>query len=128
MSICENKYWTVMRNPEMLKRVTDHLRTKKMCKHVVKKLPDLLRYVTDQYQTQQLCDKSILENGGTLKSVPDCCKSQELCSVIMLLIIILMHRNLLLNAIRLKKCVIKQVIDAFLCDSVPDQLQNPRNM
>ena len=106
----------------MLKRVPDHLRTKKMCKHVVKKLPDLLRYVTDQYQSQQLCDKSILENDGTLKSVPDCCKSQELCSVIMLLIIILMHQDLLLNAIRLKKCVIKQVTDAFLCDSVPDQL------
>ena len=27
---------TVMRNPEMLKFVPDHLKTKKMCKHAVK--------------------------------------------------------------------------------------------
>ena len=29
---------TVIKNPEMLKFVSDHLKTKKMCKHVVKKL------------------------------------------------------------------------------------------
>ena len=29
---------TVMGNPEMLKFVLDHLKTKKMCKHAVKKL------------------------------------------------------------------------------------------
>ena len=34
---------TVMRNPEMLKFVPDHLKTKQMCKHAAKKLPDLLR-------------------------------------------------------------------------------------
>ena len=28
---------TIMRNPEMLKLVLDHLKTKKMCKHAVKK-------------------------------------------------------------------------------------------
>ena len=31
-----------MKNPEMLKFVPDHLKNKKMCKHVVKKLPYLL--------------------------------------------------------------------------------------
>ena len=35
----------VMRNPEILKFVPDQLKTKKMCKHAVKKLPFLLRYV-----------------------------------------------------------------------------------
>ena len=30
---------TVMKNPEMIKFVPDHLKTKKMCKHAVKKLP-----------------------------------------------------------------------------------------
>ena len=30
---------TVMKNPEMLKFVPDHLKTKKMCKHAVNKLP-----------------------------------------------------------------------------------------
>ena len=62
---------TVMKIPEMLKFVPDHLKNKKMYKHAVKKLPFLLRYVLDQYKTQQMCDKAVLENGGTLKSVPD---------------------------------------------------------
>ena len=38
---------TVMKNPEMTKFVRDHLKTKTMCKHAVKKLPCLLRYVPD---------------------------------------------------------------------------------
>ena len=36
---------TVMKNLEMLKFVPDHLKSKKMYKHTVKKLHDLLRYV-----------------------------------------------------------------------------------
>ena len=32
---------TVMNNPEMLKFVLGHLKTKKMCNHAVKKLPYL---------------------------------------------------------------------------------------
>ena len=65
---------TVMKNPEMPKFVPNHLKTKKLCKHAVKKLPCLLRYVSDQCKTEEMCDKAILENGGTLKSVPDCYK------------------------------------------------------
>ena len=38
---------TVMRNPEMLKHVPDHLKTNKIFKHVVIKLPFLIRYVPD---------------------------------------------------------------------------------
>ena len=36
---------TVMKNPEMLKFVPDHLKTKQMCNYVVKKLIFLIRYV-----------------------------------------------------------------------------------
>ena len=57
---------TVMKNLEMLKFVPDHLKTKKMCKHAVKKIAYLLKYIPDQYKTQQMCEKAILENGGTL--------------------------------------------------------------
>ena len=32
---------TVMKNPEMIKLGPDHLKTKKMCKHAIKKLPSL---------------------------------------------------------------------------------------
>ena len=48
-----------MKNPEMMKFVPDHLKTKKMCKHTAKKLPYLIRYVPDQYKTQQMCDKAM---------------------------------------------------------------------
>ena len=50
MDVCKSlsiSIGTVMRNPEMLKFVPDHLKTKKMCKHAVKKLPYLLRHVPD---------------------------------------------------------------------------------
>ena len=42
---------TVMKNPEILKFVSDHLKTEKMCNHAVKKLHYLLGYVPDQYKT-----------------------------------------------------------------------------
>ena len=93
----------LMRNPETLKFVPDHLKTKLMCKHPVNKLPFLIRCVPDQYKIQQMCDKAILEFSGTLKSISDCC-------VINLLKITLMHQDLFVNAIRLKECVIKLFI------------------
>ena len=51
MDICKSlkiNSLTVMKNREMLKFFLDHLKTKKMRKHAVKKLPYLLRYVRDQ--------------------------------------------------------------------------------
>ena len=41
---------TVIKNPELLKFVPDHLKTKKLCKHAIKELPFVLRYVPDQYR------------------------------------------------------------------------------
>ena len=38
-----------MKNPEMLKFVSDHLKTNKMCKYAVKKVPDLPSYVRIYY-------------------------------------------------------------------------------
>ena len=83
-----------------------------------------------------MCDKVILENGGTLKPVPDCCKNQEMCSKVVdnyphaLEFVPEYYKpqkmsdeavdtypsaiNLFLNAVRLKKCVIKHSIDVFL--------------
>ena len=61
-----------MKNPELLKFVPGHLKTKKMCNHAVKKLPYQLRYLVDQCKVQQMCDKAILENSETLKYVPGC--------------------------------------------------------
>ena len=95
---------TIIRNPELLRFVSDHLKTKKICKHDVKKLPLVIRYVPDQCKTQKMLDKAIVENDGTLRSVSDCYKRKF---VIKLMILILLQYHLFLNAIRLKKCVIK---------------------
>ena len=63
---------TVMKNPEILKFVSNWHKTIKMCKNTVKKLPYLLRYFPDQqYKTQPMCNKAILENGGKW-SASDC--------------------------------------------------------
>ena len=43
---------TVMKNPEMLNFVPDHLKDKKMWKHAIKKLPYLLTYISDRHKTQ----------------------------------------------------------------------------
>ena len=91
----------------MLKFIPDHVKTKKMCKHAVKKLPFLIRYVPDQHETQQMCDKAILNNGRASKSVPDCYKINN--CVLKLLTITVMRSNLFLNAIRLKKFCYKAV-------------------
>ena len=69
-------FGAVMKNLEMLEFVPDHHKTKKMCKHVVKKLPYLLRYVPLQYKTQQICDKAILENAEALEYVTKIKKSR----------------------------------------------------
>ena len=37
-----------MKNAGMLRFIPDHLKTKKMCKHAVKKLPFVTRYVPDR--------------------------------------------------------------------------------
>ena len=42
---------TVMKSPEMLKFVPDHVETKNMREHPVKKLPFLIRYVPNKYKT-----------------------------------------------------------------------------
>ena len=61
-----------MKNPKILKFDPDCFKTKKMCKHAVKKLLDQFRCVPDQCKTQKLCNKVIVENSGTLMSVSDC--------------------------------------------------------
>ena len=38
----------VMKNPEMLKFASDHLKTEKKCKHAVKKLLFITKHVPDQ--------------------------------------------------------------------------------
>ena len=74
--MCIHKYinaniGTVMKNPELLKFVPDHLKIKQMCHYAVKKLPFVTRYVSDQYKTKKMCNRAILKNDGMLRSVPN---------------------------------------------------------
>ena len=78
---------TIMKNPEMLKFVPGHLKTKKLCKHTVKKLLYLLKYVLDQCKTQQICDKAInrfdcLHLIFVFDSIPNLYKIHEMCNSI----------------------------------------------
>ena len=57
----------------MLRFVPDQLKTKKMCKHAVKKLPFVRRY-----KIQEMCNKAILENAETLMFVPDSYKIKNM--------------------------------------------------
>ena len=61
----------------MLRFVSDHLKTKNLCKNYVKKLPFVIKYVPDLKNTQEMCEKVILKNDGTLKSANDCFKNQK---------------------------------------------------
>ena len=66
----------IIRNPKMLQIVPDHLKTKKICRNVVKKLPFIIiMYVPDLYKTNEMYDKVILGKGGILKFIPDCYKN-----------------------------------------------------
>ena len=56
----------------MLEFFPAYLKTKKLCKHAVKKLPCIIRYGLDWYKVQQMCDKANVENSRRLESVPDC--------------------------------------------------------
>ena len=50
----------VIRNSEILKFVFDHLKTKKMHKHLVKILPFVIWYVPDRCKTRQMRDEAFL--------------------------------------------------------------------
>ena len=52
----------VMKNSEMLKFAPDHLNTKNMCKHAVKKKPYLLRNVPDDIKLNKCVKKLFYKN------------------------------------------------------------------
>ena len=120
-----------MKNSEMLKLLPNHLTTKKMVKHEVKKFSFVIRLTPDRYKTQKMCDKAFLENDWMLEFFPDCYKNQKMCDepvdnypytfknlsliarwikkcVINLSMLIILYWNLLY------KCVVKLLIDVFL--------------
>ena len=58
MHICKSvkiSIGAVIKYPEMLKFVPDHLKTKKICKHAVKKSPFVIIYIPEQYIRLNKC-------------------------------------------------------------------------
>ena len=45
-----------MKNPEMVRFVTDPLQAKKMCMKSVRKLSLVIKYVPDRYKSKVMCD------------------------------------------------------------------------
>ena len=56
----------IIKDRKMLRLVPVYLKTKKMCKHAVKRLTLLMKYIPDRYKTRQMSDKVILKNSGML--------------------------------------------------------------
>ena len=100
----------------------------------------VIQYVLHLYKPPPMCDKTILENSEMLESLPDCYKNQQMCDkvvdnythilkfVIKLSILILLEYDLFLNAIKLKKCVIKLLIDVFCMWFFSWLVENSRNV
>ena len=83
-----------------------------MCDKAVSENGGTLKSVLDYYKNQQLCDKAVDNYPHALPFVPEYYKLQKKC-VIKPLILTLLQYNLLMNAIRLNKYVMKQFIDVF---------------
>ena len=50
----------ITKSSKILRLVSDHFKTKRMCKNTVKKLSFVIRYVFYQYKTKQTSDNFIL--------------------------------------------------------------------
>ena len=61
-----------IKDPEMLRLVPDHLKTKEMWEHAVKKLPFLMKFLFDRFKTLRMCNKVILENAEMLMFILHC--------------------------------------------------------
>ena len=72
-------FGTIIKNPQILRFVPDHLKCKK-CVNMQFKIVFLIRYFPDQYKTHRMCDKVVVENGGTLKFIPDSYKNKKMCN------------------------------------------------
>ena len=79
----------VMRFPEMLIFVPDHVQTNKMCKNAVKKLPSVIRYVPDRYKAQHYIGKDCIKTFCT--SLRD---TQKIKIIEKLRTIVILHANI----------------------------------
>ena len=114
----------IMKNPESIIFISDHLKTKKMCKHAVNELTFLISYVPDEYKTQQTCNKAVIENGRTLKFVLDY-KNQKICNQAVDNYVDAL--KYVPESFKAQEMCEKAVdICPFVFDSIPDRYKNPK--
>ena len=81
-------YKGILENSGTLNSVADCYKNQEMCNKIVDNYPHTLEFVPESYETQKMCAKAVNTYPSTL--------------------------NFFLNALLLKKCVMKQLIDVFL--------------
>ena len=72
-----------------------------------------LKSVPDCYVTQKICDKAVNTDASTMQFVPDCLRIKK--CVIKLLIDVFLHLFMLLIDIKLIKCVTELFPKILLC-------------
>ena len=78
-----------------------------------------MKSVPDCYKNQDMCNKPINNYCHALEFAPECYKTKKMCNKA-----VNVHpspSSLFLNALRLKKYVIKQLICFYVFDSIPDR-------
>ena len=85
--------------------------SKAMCDNAILENGETLEPLPDCYKNQQMCDKAVDNYPHVLKFVLNCYMTQKMCGKAVNTYT--SKLNMLLIAIRLKKSVIKQVIDVF---------------
>ena len=63
----------------LIREISEHFKTQKMCNEVVALFPYTLWCVPDHLKTQEMCDEAVHNNPAVFFLVPDCFKAQEMC-------------------------------------------------
>ena len=71
--------WAVEDEPEVLKFVPDHFKTKRMRKWAVEGEPEALEFIPDHFKTKKMCDRAVEDEPDTLEFIPDYLKTQKNC-------------------------------------------------
>ena len=79
-----------------------------MCDKAILENDGTLEFVSDCYKNQEMYNKEVVNYPHPLKLVPNCYKTQTMCDIAVNTHSVTIQ--FFLNAIRLKKCVIKELM------------------
>ena len=82
-----------------------------MCDKAILENDGTLESVPDSYKNQEMCNKEVANHPHPLKLVPNCYKTQTMCDKAVNTHSVTIQY--FLNTIRLKKCLIKELMDVL---------------